>query len=118
MLIKNSNSNSNVARIKFVYDNPFDAVQINIFLNNKNHISNNRDLRDRFKNSQKKQKTKFELNDNANIKKSKHRMNKFLFMKINLKNVKIANKIAIKKSVQNLKNTKNYKNVFENEKKI
>lgn len=54
-------------------------------------------MRDRFKNSQKKRKKKHELNENANIKKSKHRINKFSFMKIELKKIKIANKMTTKK---------------------
>ena len=51
-----------------------------------------------------------------NIKKLKYQMNKFSFMKIELKKIKIANKIITKKLIQKLKNIKQYKQTFENEK--
>ena len=43
-------------------------------------------------------------------------MNKFSSMKIEMKKIKIANKITTKKSIQKLKNTKQYKQTFESEK--
>ena len=105
MLMKISNLNKIDVKIKSKF-NIFDEM---IFDSLTNIFFSNRNMRDRFKNSQRKRKNKHELNENVNIKKSRHRMNKFSFIKIKLKKVKIANKMTTKKSIQKLKNTKQYK---------
>ena len=106
----------NLNKIDVKIKSEFDIFDEMIFDSLTNIFFSNRDMRDRFKNSQKKRKNKHKLNENVNIKKSKHRMNKFSFMKIELKKIKIANKMTTKKSIQKLKNTKQYKRTFKNEK--
>ena len=105
MLMKIFDLNEINVKIKSEFD-IFDEMMLDsltiIFFSNRN-------MRDRFKNSQKKRKNEHELNENVNIKKSKHRMNKFSFVKIELKKIKIANKMTTKKSIQKLKNTEQYK---------
>ena len=68
MLMKIFNLNEIDVKIKSEF-NIFDEMMFdsltNIFFSNRN-------MRDRFKNSQKKRKNKHELNENVNIKKSKH----------------------------------------------
>ena len=104
MLMKIFNLNEIDVKIKSEF-NTFNEMMLdlltNIFLSNRN-------MRDRFKNLQKKRKNEHELNKNVNIKKSKHRMNKFSFIKIELKKAKIANKMTTKKSIQKLKNIEQY----------
>ena len=106
------NLNEIDVKIKSEFDT-FDEIMFDSLMN---IFFNNRNIRDRSKNLQKKRKNEHKLNENVNIKKSKHWMNKFSFMKIELKKIQIANKIITKKSIQKLKNTKQYKWIFENEK--